>query len=125
MPAADLPPDSPASAPANPAGIPRFKRFIKIVLMAFLAAWLTLVFWNSAKPLPPGTHIVSQTSRLSESEVDFLPGLSQRQDSPAPDMSAIDHAEQLIVLDRSAVPASWHSTCWRESALGPISRSFW
>jgi hypothetical protein len=46
MPAADLPPDSPASAPANPAGIPRFKRFIKIVLMAFLAAWLTLVFWN-------------------------------------------------------------------------------
>jgi len=104
MPAADLPPDSPANSPANPTGMPRFKRFIRISFLALLAAWLALVFWNTAKPLPPGTHIVSQTSRLSESEVDFLPGLSQRQDSPAPDMSAIDHAEQLIVLDRSAVP---------------------
>jgi hypothetical protein len=103
MPAADLPPDSPANSPAVPTGMPRFKRFIKIGFLALLATWLALVFWNTAKPLPPGTHIVSQTSRLSESEVDFLRGLPQRQDSPAPAMSAIDHAEQLIVLDRSPV----------------------
>jgi hypothetical protein len=83
--------------------MPRFSRFVKITFLAFLAAWLALVFWNSAKPLPPGTHIVSQTSRLSESDVDFLHGLPQRQDRLSREMSAIDHAEQLIVLDRSPV----------------------
>jgi hypothetical protein len=103
MPAADLPPDSPAGSPPDPTGMPRLKRFIKISFLALLAAWLALVFWNTAKPLPPGTHIVSQTSRLLESEVDFLGGLPRRQDSPAPDIAAIDHAEQLIVLDRSPV----------------------
>jgi PLD-like domain len=84
--------------------MPRFRRFVKITFLAFLAAWVALVFWNSAKPLPPGTHIVSQTSRLSDSDVDFLHGLPQRQDMLSREMSAIDHAEQLIVLDRSPLP---------------------
>jgi hypothetical protein len=61
------------------------------------------VFWNSAKPLPPGTHIVSQTSRLAESEVEFFHDLAPRQDVSAREISAIDRAEQLIVLDRSPV----------------------
>jgi hypothetical protein len=81
--------------------MPRFGRVIKSVFLACLAAWLALVFWNSAKPLPPGTHVVSQTSRLSEFDVDFLHGPQQRQEMLAKEMAAIDHAEQLIVLDRS------------------------
>jgi hypothetical protein len=81
----------------------RFTRWAKIVLLALLLAWLSLVFWNSAKPLPPGTHIVSQVSRLSESDVDFLYESPQHQDPPVREMAAIDHAEQLIVLDRSPV----------------------
>ena len=68
-----------------------------------LLAWLALVLWNSAKPLPPGTHVVSQTSRLSEADVDFVYDYSPHQDALARETSAIDRAEQLIVLDRSPV----------------------
>jgi hypothetical protein len=74
-----------------------------MVLLAALLAWLSLVCWNSAKPLPPGTHIASQTSRLSESDVDFVSGSPGHEAAVAREMSAIDHAEQLIVLDRSPV----------------------
>ena len=68
-----------------------------------LLAWLSLVFWNSAKPLPPGTHLASEISRLSEADVDFLYESSRRHDGNSRDLAAIDHAEQLIVLDRSPV----------------------
>jgi len=101
MPDTDLLPESPASSPAGPGTTSRFTGVAKIVLLVLLTAWLSLVFWNSAKPLPPGTHIVSQTSRLSEADVDFPYEPAQGPDIPAREMSAIDHAEQLIVLDRS------------------------
>jgi hypothetical protein len=89
--------------PPAPAARSRFTRGAQIVLLGLLLAWLSLVFWNSAKPLPPGTHIVSQVSRLSEADVDFVHESSGRPDAPAREMSAIDHAEQLIVVDRSPV----------------------
>jgi PLD-like domain len=90
--------DSPAPATRS-----RFARGAQLVLLALLLAWLSLVFWNSAKPLPPGVHIVSQVSRLSEADVDFVHASPQRPDALGRVMSAIDHAEQLIVLDRSPV----------------------
>jgi hypothetical protein len=74
-----------------------------VVLSVLLLAWLSLVFWNSAKPLPPGTHIASQVARLSEADVDFMYATPRHPDVLAQEMSAIDHAEQLIVLDRSPV----------------------
>lgn len=77
-------------------------RRAKTLLLVLLLAWLSLMFWNTAKPLPPGTHLVSQTARLSDADVDFLYE-SPRRAAAAPDLSAIDHAEQLIVLDRSPV----------------------
>ena len=103
MPDEDLPPDSPTRPPAGPAGTPRIKRFAKMAFPMLLLAWLALMFWNSAKPLPPGTHTVSLTSRLSESDIDFLYGSTRSSDAPARELSAIDHAEQLIVIDRSPV----------------------
>jgi hypothetical protein len=103
MPRPDLPPDSPTSSPARPPRASRLKRLPKMIFLLLLLAWLALVFWNSAKPLPPGTHVVSLTSRLSESQVEFLYGSAQRQDILARQMSTIDRAEQLIVLDRSPV----------------------
>ena len=78
-------------------------RCAKILLLVLLLAWLSLMFWNTAKPLPPGTHLVSRTARLSDADVDFLYESPQRRAAVAPDLSAIDHAEQLIVLDRSPV----------------------
>jgi hypothetical protein len=81
----------------------RLTQCAKIVFLVLLLAWLSLVFWNSAKPLPPGTHIVSQVSRLSEADVDFLYDSPQHTDILAREISVIDHAEQLIVLDRSPV----------------------
>jgi hypothetical protein len=78
-------------------------RFAKIAFLMLLPAWLALMFWNSAKPLPPGTHTVSLTSRLSESDIDFLYGPARSSDALAREASVIDHAEQLIVIDRSPV----------------------
>lgn len=73
------------------------------MLAALAVAWALLVLWNSAKPLPPGIHSASQTSRLAESDVDFLYEPAQRPDAGSGETAAIDHAEQLIVLDRSPV----------------------
>jgi hypothetical protein len=114
-------------------------RAAKITLLLVLLVWLSVVLWNTAKPLPPGTHIVSQTARLSDADVEFLyespqhrnsskreesprhdePPQTQdslqtqespqyqdsprRQSPPAGDLAAVDHAEQLIVVDRSPV----------------------
>src|ERR1700722_4580080 len=79
------------------------KRFAKMAFLSLLPAWLALMFWNSAKPLPPGTHTVSLNSRLSESDIDFLYGSARSSDALAREASVIDHAEQLIVVDRSPV----------------------
>jgi hypothetical protein len=79
--------------------------FAKSVCLLLVLAWLSLAFWNSAKPLPPGTHLVSQVSRLSEADVDFLYDSPRGGDIHAREMSAIDHAEQMIVLDRSPMTA--------------------
>ena len=100
---AGSPSGSPKGSPAVPAAASRTRRAARSVVLILLFAWLSLVFWNSAKPLPPGTHIVSQTSRLSESDVDFLYGSPLRQELLGREIGAIDHAEQLIVLDRSPV----------------------
>jgi len=96
-----LRPRSAAVPPAARGKAPRILRFGKIFFLGLLLAWLALAFWNSAKPLPPGTHVVSQTSRLSEADVEFLFEYSQSPDILAREMSVIDHAEQLIVVDAS------------------------
>jgi len=74
-----------------------------MVFLALLLAWLSLAFWNSAKPLPPGTHVVSQISRLSEADVEFFHERPLHPGGLARALAAVDHAEQLVVLDRSPV----------------------
>jgi PLD-like domain len=96
-------PESSTNSPPAPAAASRSRRAARLVMLLLLLAWLLLVFWNSAKPLPPGTHVVSQTFRLSEADVDFQYELPRRQGTATREMSAVDHAEQLIVLDRSPV----------------------
>ena len=95
-------PRSPMDSPAGPATPSRFRFMAKLIVLLLLV-WLAVVFWNSAKPLPPGMHVVSQTSRLSEADVDFVFEGPRQPQMLAADLAAIDHAEQLIVLDRSPV----------------------
>ena len=83
------------------AGSSRVGHLAKIMLPALILAWISLSLWNCAKPLPPGTHFASQTSRVSESDVDFWTESAPRRADAAGELEAIDHAEQLIVLDRS------------------------
>jgi len=90
-----------SARPPRPAA--RFAHYAGIIFVVLLLAWLALIFWNSAKPLPPGTHIASLTSRLPESDVDFLYESPQREGIRTAETAAIDRAEQLIVLDRSPV----------------------
>jgi hypothetical protein len=77
----------------------------KFILPVLLLAWLSVVLWNSAKPLPPGTHVASQIIRLSEADVDFRHPVAPYHAPPTDDESAIERAEQLIVVDRSPVTA--------------------
>jgi hypothetical protein len=92
----DLPLEAPARLPPRIGAASRWARTAKIMLLLLLLTWLSLVLWNSGKPLPPGTHIVSQTARLSDADVTFLHESTE-------DMAAVDHADQLIVVDRSPV----------------------
>ncbi len=98
--------DSEADAESDAPSGPRsslFGRFFRIIPPALVIAWMGLIFWNSAKPLPPGTHVVSQVSRLSEADVEFLFESPHPPDLALRDAAAIDRAEQLIVVDRSPV----------------------
>ena len=80
------------------------RRIAALLLLLFLG-WAALALWNSVKPMPPGTHVASLTSRVAESAVTFVcncrghPLLSQS-------LAAIDGAQQLILIDNAtATPA--------------------
>ncbi len=110
---------SPTGPPAGQA-TSRFRRFAKAVCSLLVLAWLSLAFWNTAKPLPPGTHLVSQVSRLSEADVDFLYDSPRRSDIRTREKSAIDHAEQMIVLDRSPVTLKLAQRLLARKRLRPL-----
>jgi PLD-like domain len=130
---APSPAHPPPHSPPRPGVASRLAHAAKMLLLLVLLVWLSVVLWNTAKPLPPGTHVVSQTARLSDADVEFLYESPRHQDSfkreelprhdeppqtqespqyqdsprrqgpPAEDLAAVDHAEQLIVVDRSPV----------------------
>ena len=76
-------------------------RASRVVLRAGAAAallWLAMIFWHAGKPLPPGTHFVSQTIRLSEADLSWVGGAAA--------LSSVDRAGQMIVVDQSPVGAA-------------------
>src|SRR5450631_27963 len=50
----------------------RFARRAGLVTMIAVITWVGCGFWNSVKPLPPGTHVTSLPARLAESQIDFV-----------------------------------------------------
>ena len=74
-----------------------------MLVMLALSVWVSLAFWNSVKPLPPGTRVTSLGARLDDSQVEVLYDSAERPAVLEHEFTAIDLAEQIIVLDRSPV----------------------
>jgi len=75
----------------------------RTLLLIAVLAWAAVVAWNTQKPLAPGTHVASLTTRLAESQVQIISAASQTE-IEARELDAIDRASELIVLD--AAPLS-------------------
>jgi hypothetical protein len=81
-----------AGSAADTPESPPPRRFM-LALLFVLGIWAATAFWQSVKPLPPGTRVSSLGVRLSESQVELTYdaiGL----------LANIDRAEQAIVLDQ-------------------------
>src|SRR5580693_5702639 len=74
-----------------------------LVVIAVLA-WAAVAAWNALKPLPPGTHVASLATRLTESQVQIVALSAAGSDIEARELAAIERASELIVLD--AAPLS-------------------
>jgi PLD-like domain len=79
---------------------PRFARRARLVGIFAVLTWASCAFWNSVKPLPPGTHVSSLPARLAESQVDFIDEDSHRGESLKREIEAVGRAEQIVVLDQ-------------------------
>ncbi len=73
-------------------------------LLLLLSACVAVGFWNTAKPLPAGTHIAATPRRLADSAVEILADAGRSNVEMERELSQIGRAEQLIVLDRTPVP---------------------
>jgi hypothetical protein len=76
----------------------------RILLATAALAWAAVAAWNAQKPLPPGTHVTSLATRLTESQVQIVSASAAGSDIEAHELAAIDRASELIVLD--AAPLS-------------------
>ncbi len=76
----------------------------RTLLLIAVPAWAALAVWNAQKPLPPGTHVASLTTRLAESQVEVVSASAESGEVEARELAAIDRASELIVLD--AAPLS-------------------
>jgi PLD-like domain len=78
----------------------RFARRAGLVTMIAVITWVGCGFWNSVKPLPPGTHVTSLPARLAESQIDFVDDGSHPGALLKRELDAVGRAEQTIVLDQ-------------------------
>jgi hypothetical protein len=76
----------------------------RILLAIAALAWAAVAIWNAQKPLPPGTHVASLATRLTESQVQIVAASAAGNAIEARELAAIDRASELIVLD--AAPLS-------------------
>jgi hypothetical protein len=69
-----------------------------------LLAWLCLSFWHAVKPLPPGVHVSAVPHRVPEGDLELLSDRKLPHAVLARELSIIESAEQLIVIDESPLP---------------------
>ena len=74
--------------------------------VAFLALFAVLIWagiaaWNTIKPLPGGTRVVSLTARLDESQLELIDDSAGHGNILARELGVIDRADQMIVLDQA------------------------
>jgi hypothetical protein len=77
----------------------RFARRAGMVSLFFILSWLSCAFWNSVKPMPPGTHVTSLPVRLAESQVDFIDDSVNPGATLQHALAAVGRANQMILLD--------------------------
>src|ERR1700690_272255 len=78
------------------------RRTLKLALLA-LSVWVALAFWNSIKPLPPGTRVASLGVRLDDSQGGVLYDSAARAAILQHELAAPRGAEQIVVIDCSPV----------------------
>lgn len=88
-----------ASPPHSSGG----RRVSTLLIIAGLT-WAGVGFWNSVKPMPPGTHVTTLATRLGESQVEFMDESVERGLLVRRSVALIDGAEQLILLDQCPLP---------------------
>ena len=76
------------------------RALLRAAVFAVVSAWLACAFWNSSKPMPPGTQVASLPARLAESQVEFLADLPDTGVILERELAMVDRAEQMIVLDQ-------------------------
>jgi phosphatidylserine/phosphatidylglycerophosphate/cardiolipin synthase-like enzyme len=48
----------------------------RLVLLALVAGWLVMAYWQSVKPLPQGTHVASALCPVAAGQVSFIPDIT-------------------------------------------------
>ena len=76
----------------------------RTLLLIAVLAWAGVAAWNAWKPLPRGTHVMSLTTRLAESQVQIVSASTGGNEIEDRELAVIDRAGELIVLD--AAPLS-------------------
>lgn len=70
-----------------------------LVCACLLIVFAGFSLWHFVKPMPPGTHVASITDRVAESSAFFLCNCRPDASLLSRSLSAIDHAQQLILID--------------------------
>jgi cardiolipin synthase A/B len=72
----------------------------RTLLLIATSACVSVALWNSVKPMPAGTHVVSLPARLAEPQLTVLRAANE---ILARELADIDRAAQMIVLDERPV----------------------
>jgi hypothetical protein len=93
-----LPP--PCFRPTGIASGPRPPARARTLLLIVSSACAAVALWNTIKPMPAGTHVVSFSARLAEPQLTVL---GARDEIRMRELADIDRATQMVVLDELPV----------------------